>query len=280
MQDPSVYEEPRVVTDLADCYFYHTMDIPGYGHVEGEWDLRDGIRAYLGNVDLKGKRVLEMGTASGFIGFYMERQGAEVIGYDLSEGQDWDVVPFARYDHEDFLRKRKDHIRRINNAYWLSHRALGSHNKMVYGSVYSIPKEIGAVDVSTLGSILLHVRDPFLALQRTLALTRETVIVTDRARLITFPTGIGAYARFLPGKLMGPSIKFLPDWRRCDPKETWWRLSPRIISEFVGVLGFEKRRVTYHFQRFHYRTRGGRTFKLRLRLFTLVAHRSAGRVAS
>src|SRR5947208_16942976 len=37
-----VYATPRVVTDLADCYFYHTTDIPGVGTVRGEWDLRPG----------------------------------------------------------------------------------------------------------------------------------------------------------------------------------------------------------------------------------------------
>ncbi|MBV9971725.1 MAG: hypothetical protein JO135_00155, partial [Candidatus Eremiobacteraeota bacterium] len=35
------YAEPRTVTNLSDCYFYHTMEIPGYGLVEGQWDLRD-----------------------------------------------------------------------------------------------------------------------------------------------------------------------------------------------------------------------------------------------
>src|ERR1700738_2351795 len=149
MPESSIYAAPRVVTDLADCHFYHSMDLPGYGTVQGEWDLREGIGAYLGNVDFKGKRVLEMGTASGFVGFHMEKAGAKVIGYDLSDAQAWDVVPFARYDSDDFLRKRRAHIKRMNNAYWLSHSALGSRNKVVYGHVYSVPREIGGVDVST-----------------------------------------------------------------------------------------------------------------------------------
>lgn len=63
------------------------MDIPGYGGVEGEWDLRKGVKEYLGNVDFKGKRVLEIGTASGFLCFYMEGQGAEVVAYDLQRNK-------------------------------------------------------------------------------------------------------------------------------------------------------------------------------------------------
>src|SRR5438445_4191084 len=77
----SIYASPRIVTDLSDCYFYHTMDVPGYGQIVGEWDLREGIRAYLGDVDFRGRRVLEMGTANGFVCFHMEREGADVVAY-------------------------------------------------------------------------------------------------------------------------------------------------------------------------------------------------------
>ena len=52
---------------LEDCYFYHTMDVPGAGLVTGEWDLRNGVDAYLGHESVAGKRVLELGTASGFL---------------------------------------------------------------------------------------------------------------------------------------------------------------------------------------------------------------------
>jgi len=171
------------VTDLSDCYFYHTMDVPGYGQIVGEWDLREGIRAYLGDVDFRGRRVLEMGTANGFVCFHMEREGADVVAYDLSEKQDWDVVPYRRQDQLAYESDRKDLIRKLNNAFWLCHGAFKSQSKMVYGDVYSVPVEIGTVDITTFGSILLHLRDPFLALQRALRLTRETAIVTDILRV-------------------------------------------------------------------------------------------------
>ena len=98
-RETSVYAEPRTVTDLEDCYFYHSMEIPGYGLVEGPWDLRGGVDDYLGGVDLRDKRVLEVGTASGFLCFTMEGRGADVVAYDLSDEQSWDVVPYAQYDH-------------------------------------------------------------------------------------------------------------------------------------------------------------------------------------
>lgn len=98
MSSGTIWAEPKPVANIDDCYFYHTMDIPGHGTVAGEWDLRGREAAYLGNVDLKGKRVLEVGTASGHLCFAMERMGADVVGYDLSEKQDWDVVPYHALD--------------------------------------------------------------------------------------------------------------------------------------------------------------------------------------
>ena len=254
----NIYAKPRTITNLDNCYFYHTMDIPGYGYVEGEWDLRKGVREYLGGMDFKNKRVLEIGTASGFLCFYMERQGANVVAYDLSEDQSWDIVPYSRYDYKQFVLTRKAHIKKINNSYWLCHRAYNSKAKMVYGSVYTIPEEIGMVDISTFGCVLLHVRDPFLALQNALRLTRETVIVTEEH---------SRYSYFINilGKIGKPSLGFVPNFKKCKPFETWWRLNPVIIKKFIGVLGFEKSEVKHHIQKYRGRKR---------RLYTVVGHRT------
>jgi SAM-dependent methyltransferase len=270
LPNSTVYATPRPVADVSDCYFYHTIEVPGYGLVEGEWDLRAGIGDYLGHVEFKGKRVLELGTASGFVCFHMERQGAVVVGYDLSDEQDWDVVPFARYRHAEFSKQRKEHIRKLNNAFWLCHQAFGSVSRMVYGDVYSVPDAIGPVDISTFCSILLHVRDPFLALQQGLRLTRETVIVTEPTRVLSPRAYVASLTKRVPDLSAVPSMTFLPDWRRTEPKETWWRLSPKLIQRFIGVLGFERSTVTYHFQKF----RRGRRY-LRLPQFTVVGHRTS-----
>ena len=124
-------EETRTVTSLADCYFYHTMDIPGYGVVAGEWDLRSGLDAYLGHFEFAGKRALDIGAASGALSFYAESRGAEVVSFDLSEEHPWDIVPFAGSEISPMEAGRREHMRRINNGYWLSHRALGSRARAV-----------------------------------------------------------------------------------------------------------------------------------------------------
>jgi len=42
---------------LADCDFYHTVDIPDHGVVQGQWDLRGREADYLGHVPLAGRSV-------------------------------------------------------------------------------------------------------------------------------------------------------------------------------------------------------------------------------
>jgi SAM-dependent methyltransferase len=243
------YAMPQTVTDLVHCQFYHTIEIPGYGVVKGEWDLRGLEATYLGGIGLKDKRVLEIGTAGGFLCFYMERQGADVVGYDLSQDYDWDTVPFFRIDYAAHVSERRRHVQRINNAFWLAHRALDSRARVVYGDIYRIPNQIGRFHVTTFGSVLLHCHDPFSALLSAARLTDETIVVTE---LMPVPES-GA-----------PTMEFLPDFRASAPVDTWWRLSPEIIQNFLGVLGFEHSTVTRFAAPYRDRQEG---------LYTVVAHR-------
>jgi SAM-dependent methyltransferase len=252
MAGPDLYASPRPVTSVESCDFYHTIDLPGHGHINGAWDLRAGIDRYLGHTRFAGKRVLDVGTASGFLTFHMERQGAEVVSYDLSPDHRWDVVPFAGADLGRLQRGARRNVRRYNNGYWLCHRALRSRARMVYGTAYAIPATIGHVDVATCGCILLHLRDPFRALENVCRVTRETVVVTDlvpRRRL-----GQWLLARLLGGWgtwLLGGRPQFLPAVsRRGHGDCAWWELPPAVVCQMLGVLGFEDARVTYHTQLF------------------------------
>jgi SAM-dependent methyltransferase len=251
----TLYAKPRFVRSLDDCYFYHTMDLPGFGTVEGAWDLRGGVREYLGGVRLAGKRVLEVGTASGYLCFHMEQAGAEVVAYDLNPGQAQyvNVVPYARADQSVHYRNFAENLPKLNNAFWLSHRLYGSSARLVHGHAYAIPEEIGPVDIATFGCILLHLRDPFQALASAARLVRETVIITEVCWEPPQPDGDRSLVRRLLHRYLKPSkpkpaMVFMPDFRTCFPEVGWWRLSPEILGEFLGVLGFESTSVTYHTQ--------------------------------
>ena len=62
---------------IEECYFYHSIDLPGRPPIVGAWDLRAGVDAYLGGISVAGKKVLEVGAANGFLSFHLEKRGAQ-----------------------------------------------------------------------------------------------------------------------------------------------------------------------------------------------------------
>ena len=240
-----MFADPVRGLSRRDCYFYHTTAIPGQGTIPGEWDLAPGIDDYLGRVPLAGRSVLDVGAATGFLTFHMEKAGARVISYDLSEAQGWDIVPLSAIDAAEHARGRKAHIRAINNGYWLCHEANNSAARMAHGTVYRIDPAIGPVDVSVFGSILLHLRDPFLALHNAAQITGETMVVAD---LLPFAGLHSLLLSRLATPFIGRAMRFKPRFARPGPWETWWDLPPRLVVEFLGVLGFETAVVTTHTQ--------------------------------
>jgi hypothetical protein len=266
MAAPDLFARPQLVSDLDECFFYHTMDIPGRGCIDGSWDLRRGIYRYLGHTPFAGKRVLDVGAATGFLSFHMEQHGAEVVSYDLSPTDRWDVVPYAGTDVIKVIEAVQGDVRKVRNSYWYCHKAFGSRNRMVHGTAYAIPHAIGPVDIATVGSILLHLRDPFLALQNVCQLTREKVIIADMLpRRLFWLWGLGRCLGTCVSPLFGRRARFLPDYRTGSPNNAWWWLSPQVIRDMIAVLGFEKSRVVYHSQPF---------FGSRRLLFTVIGERT------
>ncbi len=261
MTSHNLYVTPKKVESLEECYFYHTLEVPGHGVIKGDVDLRSGVEDYLGKTKFKGKRVLEVGTASGYLCFYMESRGADVVAYDLTPGLPWDFVPHSG-DHskEQELRERGDEtISKLNNAYWFCHDAMKSKAKVCYGDIYNIPTDIGPVDISTLCSVLLHVRDPFMAIQNACRLTKETVIISE----CFSGSRRDIWQRYL-GKSI-PVMFFQPKADDVKTHRTWWHLTPALITRFIGVLGFGNADVSYSSQMIYGK---------KVPTFTVVGHRT------
>ena len=254
----------RKVTDIKDCAFYHTTDLPEHGEIKGKWDLRNGTGKYLGNLNFKGKKILEFGPASGFLSFYMEKEGASVLSYDIGDDVEWDVVPFSQYDHTELIEPFFEYNNQMKNAYWFSHDALQSKNKAYYGNIYNLPNELGEFDIVTFCSILLHLRDPFKALYEGALHAKEKILITDLAEAPTVFSKNEMYDRSFIGRVKNacrilfnkdiyqftptsvPYLQFLPDFTTLAHKDAWWYLSPKLVINMLGVLGFEETEVQYH----------------------------------
>lgn len=217
------YVQPTKISDVSECTFYHRMDVPGLGVVGGQWDLRHCTDEYMGSYDVQGKRVLDVGAASGYMSFEMEKRGAEVVSFDMASGAQWDLVPRRRdADADAALRRRiyEAHSRMVN-GYWLLYEKLGSKARVYHGDIYNLPAALGSFDVVFLGMVLSHLRDPFRALESAARLSREAVIVTNQV---------------LESKQ--PVARFVPE-RGGDDDRVWWIPSGACIEAMLGVLGYE-----------------------------------------
>jgi hypothetical protein len=179
---------------------------------------------YLGRYDYAGKRALEVGTASGYLTFEMEKRGASVVSFDMGAGSQWNIVPFVapQFDGEQLRENCVRGRDRLVNGYWLAHRLLGSSAQAFYGSVEDLPEALGPFDVVLLGMILPDLRDPFAALASAARLAAETVIITQQ--------------RYVSED---PAMRFMPDPETLRPDRAWWLMSESLVERMLNVLGFD-----------------------------------------
>ena len=222
------HPEPEAIS-FEDCHFYHTMEIPGHGLVRGDWDLRGGVDHYLGGLEFSGKRVLEIGPASGFLTFEMERRGAEVVCVELEDEPGWDFVPYPPAVMDHVYAGRRETMRRLKNSFWFAHRAHRSRAKVHYGDVYNLPAALGRFDIAMMTSVLLHCRDPLRVVQQCAARS-DALVVTDM------------YCPALEGSA---ECRLVPtaENRQWD---TWWHFSTKLFHQFFVVLGFAAAPPTVH----------------------------------
>lgn len=262
---------PLYVTDPASCRFYQTVDLPGLGLQRGDWDFRDTAWRYLGHVQVAGKRVLEVGPANGFFTQLLEAAGADVIAYELSPSDAWDAVPYGGLLNDPRIEAQRRQLIGLNNGWWLTHRLRSLKAQLYHGTIYELPAEIPAVDVATVGAVLLHLRDPFLGLQRVCALTRETVVVTELMPFAARPPDWTGHETEVPPDILADqtsaSMIFQPMGPDADAFGTWWHLTPACVRQMLAVLGFGSAVTSFHIQRHM----GWYAHVL----YTVVAHRTA-----
>lgn len=230
----TLYAPPRENLKLSDCDFYHVMDLPGIGQVGGQWDLRDCVDQYLGNFDFEGKRVLEIGPASGFLTIEMERRGAKVVAVEVLDDPGWDFVPFPASVLTPHMQSRRNHMTRIKNSWWFVHRVHRSLSLIHYGDAYALPDLLGEFDVAVMASVLTHVKSP-VGIMEQCAKRAKALIVSEAHR----PDLDGR-----PLCILSPT-KENKDWG------TWWHFSKDFFRNFLEVMGYEIQDTTLYSPKYH-----------------------------
>lgn len=241
---------------LEDCYFYHSVLLPDGSFVRGPWDLIDNESEYLGGIDLAGRTVLEFGPASGWLTLWMTQQGAEVVINDIGWDLSTDLIPLGTIDLEMTRRVQVARASQVVNSWWYVRNAYGHSARAVYAPIYDLPSDLGRYDVSTFGSILLHLRDPFMALQQAAAVTDDTIVVTEPLLVTT--------------EDIDKPVMFWNPSKSTNPNG-WWLLPPGVITDMLDVLGFPNATVSYHRQ--YYVPETNPELAAEATLYTVVARR-------
>ncbi len=252
---PLTYATPREVRNIEQCWFYHRMELPGVGVVGGQWDLRGQVDDYLGRFDFQGKRVLDVGAASGFLTFEMEKRGASVVSFDMLDNRGFNLLPFAsqKQERNERVTQMADFIDRMKNSYWFAHHALNSRAKVYYGNIHDLPQALGRFDVVLLAQILVHLRDPLGAILSASRLSSDAVVLTEGALEDARPI-----ASFIPRVNQGPD-------------HSWWCYSLGLYQTIFNILDFVVTQATP----------GDYTciadgMPPKVRLWTLIARRRSG----
>jgi tRNA (mo5U34)-methyltransferase len=196
--------------------WYHVLELPGHT-TPGIFDMRPYVPHYGLPDDMSGMRVLEIGTWDGFWAFEMERRGADVVALDLDDERELDWPPRRR------PREFPEHTR--GRGFEVARELLGSNVERVVCNVYdATPERLGMFDLVFCGSVLIHLRDQFLALERIAGVCRGTFIGAEEYDRRT---------NFLPI----PVSRYLAD---RDAAVVFWLPNVRTWKAMLWSAGFDR----------------------------------------
>lgn len=232
--------------DVSRYYWYHTIDL-GEGLITpGLYDYRETVRDFHFPADMRGKTVLDVGSATGFFAFEFERRGARVVSTELPSLNDLDRFPGQNV--ENSLRKiermifpdgldlesmrpgcseRELYRCLLEGPFQFCKERLGSRIERCYSTIYDLSAEKTGVrdgfDLVFVGDVLLHTLYPLKALAALAPLCRDTLML----------------AQMLPdGPQEPPAMVYTGG---SDPEEDhicWWLPNKSCLMQMLLKLGF------------------------------------------
>lgn len=226
--DESVWEDPGVdrteARELVDAveHWHQAWRLPYGIRTPGSYDPEQLFKR-LRLPDIRGRRILDVGTADGFFAFKCESLGAEVVAID--------------------------HKGHNVTGFETAKRILGSNVEYVVANVYDLdPKEFGRFDIVLCLGVVYHLRHPLLALDRLRAMVEpggalavESLVCDEH--LYTAREQYSSLRELAP-KLSGiPIAQFLPAYRYSDDATNKWSPNLEGLKAMVEDAGFAAERV-------------------------------------
>jgi 2-polyprenyl-3-methyl-5-hydroxy-6-metoxy-1,4-benzoquinol methylase len=180
---------------------YHKFDLGDGLVIDGEYDMAKYLHHYGLPENLLGKSVLDIGTSTGFFAFECARRGAQVTAIDL-----WDGAFFST----------------IRDA-------LGLNVRYVQKSIFDLDIAFGQFDLVICGSLLLHLRDIFGAIERIRSVCQgEAIVATAVMQGSQYQDR--AFCEFVGSKT------------EDDAGEYWvyWQLNTMALKKMLLATGFSE----------------------------------------
>lgn len=226
---PDVFKPvaPRPLPAFEACTFYHSIDFDDGSGVTGAWDIRGHFDSYIGRYPIRGKTLLDVGTASGYLAFAAEAAGATVTALEGRSVSEYCQLHFAGQSfHEDrnaFKAETETWFEMLKNSFWYSWHKTGSSAEVVYAPLSQLPYWERRFDVVLAGAILEHLSDPVSVIWSLTALAREAVIIG-----------------FTPVIMEdGQFMHTANGWHDPQNNFTWWNLSRGLYRRIFDNVGYD-----------------------------------------
>jgi tRNA (mo5U34)-methyltransferase len=217
---PDSPEAREILDRVQTVEWYHAIDLPHGVSTPGYVDHRGQVSLYGLPEDMRGMRALDVATYDGFWALEMEKRGADVTAIDLESLEQCDYP--RRFRHH---ARSGGEVRKTGAAFDLARELLGSRVERRLMSVYDLsPEAVGTFDVVFLSDLLLHLRDPALAIENVASVTRESgfAIVAEpfNERLEQFEDPISQFG--------------------FEQAVGWWQLSAKTLRTMMWAAGFDR----------------------------------------
>ncbi len=231
--------------DLERYFWYHTVELPHGLVTPGQYDFRAGLGCFPFAQDMRGMRVLDIGSATGFFAFEFEKRGAHVVSVELPSLYELDRFPGQNIEEiiaklgrmngpEAFggegaakqLTPEEIYFYAIDGPFQFCRKLLDSKVERCYSSVYnlSLPK-LGneQFDLAFMGDILLHTLHPLNALAAVAPLCRGELVISQVMPESSDPRAALLYVG-------GDDIR--------SDEVSWWWPNEACLAQLLKKLGF------------------------------------------
>jgi len=228
--------------DVSRYYWYHAIDLGNGIVTPGDHDYRQDLADFDFPADMRGMKVLDVGSATGFFAFEFEKRGAEVVSVELPSLAAWDMPPgeaattingLLEWHHARNLDEL--HHLHLEAPFQFCHRALKSRVRRVHSSVYELSAKVldcDGFDLVFMGDVLPHLMAPLKALAALAPLCRGSLMVTTQLAEETNPT---------------PLLLYIGGDSAAGDCRSWSLPNLSCLRQVLSRLGFHDTRVVGHY---------------------------------